>query len=212
MWGLFSSRTLRSNIGGRESQGEKAVSVLRSWVGIAAAALLLGASNATGAMEAPQPSGAVILTVAGKIAHSNRGPLEPKRDGFLNHHEVAFERALQLDRQMLAGLEQGAVRARPSALSAAATFTGPLLHEVLKLAGANPATVRFLALDGYGAELTGPDLRDKTWILATEMDGRPLALGGLGPIWLMRPPASGVELAEEEGRRWVWALFYMEVK
>ncbi|MGI9385102.1 MAG: hypothetical protein ACR2PO_18270 [Methyloligellaceae bacterium] len=189
------------------------MSVVRSWVVFAAAvAVLLLGQDPGGAMEAPQPAGAVILTVAGKIAHSNRGPLDPKRDGFLNHHEVTFKRALQFDRKMLAGLKQGTVRARPAALSAPATFAGPLLHEVLKLAGAEPASVRFLALDGFGAELDGNILSDKRWILAMEMDERPLALGGRGPIWLMRPSASGVEVGEEEGQRWVWALFYMEVK
>jgi len=174
--------------------------------------LLLGLQDRAGAMDAPLPSGAVVLTVAGKIAHSNRGALDPKRDGFLNHHEVTFERAVQFDRKMLADLPQGTVRARPAALSAPATFAGPLLHEVLKLAGAEPRSVRFLALDGYGGELTETELADKTWILAMTMNEQPLALGGLGPLWLMRPPASGVEVSEEEGQRWVWALFYMDVK
>lgn len=186
---------------------------VRSWIALAAAmTLLLGLQDRAGAMDAPQPSGPVILTVAGKIAHSNRGALDPKRDGVLNHHEVTFERAVQFDRKMLASLPQGTVRARPAALSAAATFAGPLLHEVLKRAGAEPQSVRFLALDGYGGELTEAELADKTWILATTMDERPLALGGLGPLWLMRPPASGIEVSEEEGQRWVWALFYMEAK
>lgn len=34
-----------------------------------------------------------ILTVAGKIETTNRGPLDPFRDAFLSHKDVKFEKA-----------------------------------------------------------------------------------------------------------------------
>lgn len=179
---------------------------------VMAAAAWLASLGAGAAADAPRPTGPVILTVAGKIAHANRGPLDPVRDGFFNHHDISFARALQLDRAMLAKLAQGTVRARPHKFERPVTFTGPLLAEILKLAGAAPKTIRLMALDGYAVELGAEALAARTWVLALAADGRPLALGGLGPAWLMHAPAAGVEVSEAEGQRWVWSVFYIEVE
>ena len=89
----------------------------------------------------------------------------------------------------------------PLADAIAVTFTGPLLAEILKLAGAVPKGIRLMALDGYAVELDAEALAGRTWILALTADGRPLALGGLGPAWLMHAPAVGVEVSEAVGQR-----------
>ncbi len=34
-------------------------------------------------------------------------------------------------------------------------------------------------------------------------------LGSLGPAWLMHAPA---EVSEAEGKRWIWAVFHIEVE
>lgn len=156
--------------------------------------------------------GAVVLTVAGNIAKSNRGPTRGKRDGFLKYQDISFEKAFTFDRAMLDALKQGTVNAQPPQYSAPAVFTGPFLSEVLARVGAEKdASIEARALDGYVSELSAENIASRDWILATRYDGEPFALGGLGPIWLMHKP-SAIKVPEEEEQTWPWALFYIEVK
>jgi hypothetical protein len=103
--------------------------------------LALSLLPAFAADQAAPPREMVVLTVVGAIDNTNRGRLDPERDSFLAHQGIGFARAFAFDRAMLAGLKQGTVRAPPPELRQPATFTGPLLKEVLAAVGASRAKV-----------------------------------------------------------------------
>ena len=67
------------------------------------------------------------------------------------------------------------------------TLRGPLLLDVLARAGARAGrqgTVLVLrAVDGYNVELPVAQARARRFIVATHVDGKPMPLGGLGPLW-----------------------------
>lgn len=179
-------------------------------MGMSALALSVDA-DAVMARSAAPPKGAVILTVAGDIAHSNRGALDPKRDGFLKFHEIEFDKAFTFDRAMLEDFPLNEIRAQPPQYSAPATFRGPLLRDVVKALGGEGAAIQTRALDGFAVDLSPEDLAAKDWTLVLSADGRPFGIGDKGPLWLMHSP-SAVKVSEEEEQRWPWALFFIQVK
>jgi hypothetical protein len=80
-------------------------------------------------MEAPKDR--MVLIVSGDIHNINRRALDLGNDSLLALQKVDFQRAFAFDRPMLLRLKQGAVRAQPPELNRPATFTDPLLTEVL---------------------------------------------------------------------------------
>ena len=163
------------------------------------------------AKSVASPQGPVILTIAGDLALSNRGPLDPMADGFLKFHEITFDKAFVFDRAMLETFPLNEIRAQPPQYSVPATFRGPLLSDVLKSLGAGGASIQTRALDGFAVDLLAEDLAGKDWTLALSADGRPFGIGDRGPIWLMHTPSS-LKVAEEEEQRWPWALFFIQVQ
>lgn len=181
-----------------------------------AAALTLALTSATGCGEgqagsSASPKGAVVLTIAGDIAISNRGALAPKTDGFLNYHEIKFDKAYAFDRAMLEALPQQEITSQPPQYTNPVMFRGPALKEVLKIVGAAGASIQTRALDGFAVDLSAGEIAEKDWILALGADGRPFGIGDKGPLWLMHTP-SAIKVPEEEEQRWPWALFYIEIK
>lgn len=162
-----------------------------------------------GAEVRPAPKGPVILTIAGDIGHSNRGPVDPKLDGFFKFHEIEFERAFQFDRDTLARLPRRQFTARLPEGHETATFSGPLLSAVLEQAGVTGGvSISARALDGYVSELSAADLADGEWVLVLARNGVPLGLGGFGPALLLKQPKS-VDVGSDA--QWPWAVFYIEV-
>lgn len=181
-------------------------------VAMGTSALALGLDpRAAMAASVASPQGAVILTVAGDLSLSNRGPLDPMADGFLKYHEITFDKAFAFDRAMLEAFPLNEIRAQPPQYSAPATFRGPLLADVLKALGAGGASIQTRALDGFAVELSAKDLAGKDWTLALSANNRAFGIGDRGPIWLMHTPSS-LKVAEEEEQRWPWALFFIQVK
>ena len=67
-------------------------------------------------------------------------------------------------------------------------FKGPLLLDVMKACGVKVSekTVLFVrAVDGYAAQVTAAEVEKYRFIVATHIDGQPIALGGLGPLWAL---------------------------
>ncbi len=155
-------------------------------------------------------AGPAMLTLAGKIAISNRGPAKPEQTGLFKHHGIAFEKGFSLDAAMLLALPRKTLDVETVEAGRGA-FAGPLLKDVLDLAGVGAAPVRLMALDGYAVELADEEVAKGDWMLAVARDGAPLGIGDFGPAWLMRTPADGLKPSREEGQRWVWSVFYIEV-
>ena len=99
------------------------------------------------------PKSAVVLTVSGKIANTNRGPFDETKDLFFRHLDVTFTSAAAFDRAMLLDLEQHTIKTDFPKGGSVRNFTGPRLTDVLALTGATGETVKITALDGYTGEL-----------------------------------------------------------
>lgn len=165
-----------------------------------ASAALPGATLAApaGGLPGARQAGPTLLTLSGEVAHPNRGRLDPALDQLLAKHGVRFERARSFTYADLAALPAVEIRptleydARPHRLR------GPLLSHLLDIAGADRSagvTLSLRALDGYTVELGFTELRQRAVIVATHIDGVPLPLGGLGPLWAVFDPATQAGLA-----------------
>ena len=160
----------------------------------------------------------VILTIAGTIKRSNRGALDPAFDPLLAKHQVKFSQAYGVDFSLIASMPVVTIKpiieydARPHTLS------GPLLTDVLEHVGAPAAgstQIVMRAVDGYAVSTTLDKVHDYRMIVATHMDGKPLPLGGLGPLWAVYDPDHIPELAGKPLKdRFVlspWGLYQMQV-
>ncbi|MCW2307022.1 molybdopterin-dependent oxidoreductase [Rhodobium gokarnense] len=147
------------------------------------------------------------LTVIGKVGTSNRPGFDPFRDAFFKFHGKEFEKAFAFDRAALKALPQRTVTAKAAPWPKPVTASGPPLKDVLDAAGvADDATVTLFALDGYGVTLSPADRAARDWVLAIEMDGTPLAIGGRGPAWLLYDTGDGTA-SEDAEAKWVWSVF-----
>ncbi|MCV3764431.1 hypothetical protein [Rhizobium sp. TRM95796] len=64
---------------------------------------------------------------------------------------------------------------------------GPLLKDVLALAGISGTTLMAIGFDRYQAEIPMSDLDDFPVLAAREVDGKPLTLRDKGPLWIVYP-------------------------
>lgn len=185
----------------------------RGLAGLATAALLALGAVAARADALPPPSGPVLVTVAGAVDNTNRGPVDPFADGFFAFHEIAFERAVEFDLAALEALGMHEMRAHYPNWPGPSTFEGPLLADVLAAAGATGTRLRAVALDGYAAEVPLADLQKYPVILALKRDGRYLGLGGRGPAWVVYPREDYPELqAAPDDAGLAWAVFALLVE
>jgi hypothetical protein len=165
------------------------------------------------AADLARPTGPVVLTIHGKIANTNRGPLNEFEDAFFKFGSVSFDRAAQFDLPMLEKLGMKTLSVKYDTWPKAYKFEGPLLADVLKAAGATGQTIKVYALDGYGAEIPVPELHQYGVLLALKADGKYLGLGGRGPTWVVYPrddkhPA----LKSHDDAKWVWSALRIEVE
>jgi hypothetical protein len=185
----------------------------------------LGAAAVAGtfpiAGQAAQPSGRgpTLLTVTGAIARSNRGPLDPALDQMMHKHQVTFTKAYGFDYADLQAVPAQTIRPTLEYDGKPHTLRGPLLTDVLARAGAvlNNKTILVLrAVDGYNVELPLAQARARRFIVATHVDGNPMSLGGLGPLWAVYdadrvPDMAALPLAQRF-TACPWALYHVDVK
>lgn len=178
--------------------------------------LLISASIATSLLFAtvsPGHAEGTLLTVSGEIDNTNREAFDPFFDGFLKFHDKTFDKAHSFDWKTLAALPQKTIKVNadtedwPRPL----TMEGPLLKDVLVAAGAKGDSATLYALDGFGFEMDADKMAAHEWVLAMKVDGKPLGIGGLGPLWLVYD-TGGAKAPEEEERGWVWSVFHIEVE
>ena len=185
----------------------------------------LGSAAPAGALplagQAAQPSGRgpALLTVTGAIAHGNRGPLDPVLDQMMHKQQISFSKAWAFDHAALLQLTPQTIRPTLEYDAKPHTLRGPLLLDVLARAGArvDDRTVLVLrAVDGYNVELTGEQARKRRFIVATHIDGNPMPLGGLGPLWAVydadRMPEMAAQPLAQRFAACPWALYHVEVR
>ncbi len=189
----------------------------RRFLTAAAAATALPALSAHA--EAKASRGPGILTISGAIGKTNRGPLDPLLDPLMVKQGVKFDKALVLDAAAL--LKLPAVKIKPSISydEKPHELAGPLVSSVIELAGVKPeaeVSLGLKAVDGYTVLLPLKDLRRMKMIVATHMDGQPLALGGFGPLWAIyeadKAPDQQDKPLKERFGLCPWALYHIDVR
>ncbi len=186
---------------------------------LAAAAFTLGLPCRVSAAPRGARTGPGLLTVTGAIAHRNRGPLNPALDQLMVKHGAKFDGACEFDAAMLARLPSVTIRPTLEYDAKVHTLSGPLLSSVVEAAGVPPGASVVLALralDGYTVMVTLADARAYRMIVATTLDGAPMSVGGLGPLWAVydadRLAAFKDKPLKERFALCPWGLYFIDVK
>jgi hypothetical protein len=176
---------------------------------VAAIAACLAACG--GAAPAGSADNAIILTVTGEIGATNRGPLDEFQDAFLGHKGIKFDKAFEFSRASLNALGPQEVQIKRANWPAMVSLRGPRLKDVLAAVKAQGNTVVLTALDGYESKFPVSALQSDLVLLATEVDGKPLAIGGHGPVWLVFPAGAvpGDDSSGDAGL--AWSIYHIAV-
>jgi len=172
------------------------------------------------AQEKPSRSGGpALLTVTGAIGRANRGALDPALDQLMVKQKLSFDKAWTFDYASLGRLPQATIRPVLEYDEKAHALSGPLLADVLMAAGSRMAgggTLLLRAIDGYAVTISAADFRRYRFIIATHLDGKPMPLGGLGPLWAVydadRFPDMVARPVRERFGMCPWALYHINVQ
>lgn len=140
------------------------------------------------------PTGAVVLTLQGRVRMPNDG-----------------QRA-QFDMAMLEALPQRTHLTKTPWYAQPRRFTGPLLRDVLSAAGAQGSNLRLVALNDYQVDMPMEDAMRHNVIIARLMDDKPMTVRDKGPLFIIYPFDAQPELrsAIYYGRS-AWQLRTIEV-
>jgi hypothetical protein len=180
---------------------------------LGAAALAAPAHSAQGMMQSP-----ALLTITGAIGRGNRGPLDPALDQMMAKQGIRFDKGHMFDFAALAAMRSVTIRPTLEYDGKPHTLRGPLLEEVLRKAGVRQeqAALVMRAIDGYAPEASLADIRKYRYIVATHLDGKPMAVGGLGPLWVMydadRFPEMAGKPLNERFAHCPWGLYHIDVR
>ncbi|NVM76771.1 hypothetical protein FHW83_002572 [Duganella sp. SG902] len=189
----------------------------RQFLGTAALAGLSAAMTLPA--RAAAAGGPALLTVTGAIGSGNRGKLDPVRDQMMYKQKLSFDKAYAFDYAALTALPAITIKPTLEYDGKQHTLRGPLLLDVMKAAGAKVSDNSKLvlrAIDGFAATVTVAQARAQRYIVATHLDGAPMALGGLGPLWAVYdadkvPEMAAKPLADRFGLC-PWGLYHIEVQ
>ena len=160
----------------------------------------------------------VLLTVTGAITKPNRGPLDSVRDLMMAKQKIAFQKARAFDFAMLTAMPAVTVKPTIEYDHKPHTLRGPLLADVLKACGASgdAGKLAMRAVDGYSPVISIADVRKYRFIVATHLDGKPMPLGGLGPLWAIydadRFPDMAAKPIDQRFAMCPWALYHIDVQ
>lgn len=158
---------------------------------LAAVPALMGASL----VSASVTPGPALLTVSGSV----RRP-----DG---------ERVAEFDLARLEGLPQHQIQTGTPWHTGKPAFSGPLLREVLKAAGAEGKTLRMTALNDYRVDIPADDVQRYDVIVARLLDGRAMTVREKGPLFVMYPFDKHPDLRNTVYfSRCIWQLRRIEVR
>jgi hypothetical protein len=172
------------------------------------------------AQHAPKASrGPILLTVSGRIGAGNRGAFDPALDQMMGKQKIQFDKAHVFDFAALTALPAITIKPTLEYDSKPHTLKGPLLADVMKAAGVkltDKTTLFLRAVDGYAAQVTAAEASKYRFIVATHLDGQPMALGGLGPLWAVydadRFPDMAAKPLPARFAWCPWATYHIEVK
>ena len=149
---------------------------------------------------------------------ANRGPFDPVRDQMMAKQKISFERAHAFDYATLAALPARRIRPTLEYDNKAHELAGPLLRDVLKAAGVTSAggQLQMRAIDGYAPVISLADADRYGFIVATTLDGQPMPLGGLGPLWAVYDADRHADMAarpvDQRFAQCPWGLYHIDVQ
>ncbi len=183
---------------------------------------LAGMLPAASAIAAPAKAGSqqpALLTVSGAIDKPNRGPLDPVIDQMMGKHGIQFSKAHAFDAATLQRLPAVTIKPTLEYDGKPHTLEGPLLVTVLEAAGVkrnSAVQLGLRAVDGYNVAISLADAAMYRMIVATRLDGLPMALGGLGPQWAVYDAdnlaAFKDKPVKERFALCPWGLYHIDVK
>ena len=135
-----------------------------------------------------------MLTVSGGVSETNAG------------------KTAVFDAKMLEALAGRDAKMETPWTEGQVEFSGPLLREVLKAAGAKGSKLSIKALNDYAAEVPMDDATTLDTMLATKMNGEIMSVRDKGPLMLVYPFDLDKGLYNEKyfGRS-VWQIKEIEV-
>ena len=122
-----------------------------------------------GARALESALGPVILTLSGRISHTNQNGV------------AVFDMA------MLERLPQNGFSTRTPWFSQARRFSGPLLRTVLAAVGSSGTVLRAVAINDYRVDIPADDAQRHDMLLATQVDDKPILVRDKGPLLIVYP-------------------------
>lgn len=119
--------------------------------------------------ELPSPAGEILLTVTGRIAHTNDG-----------------DRAV-FDRAMLEALGPVTFTTTTPWTEGPQTFTGVSLAAVAEAVGAEGDVLEATAINDYAVVIPREDWVEGGPIIAYLANGQPMSVRDKGPLWVVYP-------------------------
>jgi hypothetical protein len=162
--------------------------------------------------------GPALLTVTGAIGHGNRGPFDPVLDQMMGKQKLTFDKAHAFDFAALSALQAVTITPTLEYDNKPHRLSGPLLADVLRAAGAvaDNGKLAMRAIDGYAPVIAQAEARRLRFIVATHLDGRPMPLGGLGPLWAVfdadRFPEAAAKPVNQRFAQCPWGLYHIDVQ
>lgn len=162
--------------------------------------------------------GPALLTVTGPAVKANRGAFDPVLDQMMGKQKLTFEKAHAFDFAALAALPAVTINPTLEYDKKQHKLSGPLLADVLKAAGVTTDNVKVAmrAIDGYAPSISLADARKYRYIVATHLDGKPMPLGGLGPLWAVydadKFPDMAAKPVDQRFALCPWGLYHIDVQ
>lgn len=160
--------------------------------------------------------GPALLTVTGQVTRTNRGPLDPLMDQMMVKQKLAFDKARTFSFAELAAMPSVTIRPTLEYGNKQHTLSGPLLASVLAACGATGGKLAMRAIDGYAPTISVADAQKYRYIVATHLDGKPMPLGGLGPLWAVYEPDKFADMmAKPIDQRYAscpWGVYHVDVQ
>ena len=185
------------------------------------AATLCSTALSSTPLAAPQGLhlvGPGLLTVTGAIGRGNRGPVDAALDQMMVKQQISFDRAHVFDFHALLALPATTIRPTLEYDNKVHVLKGPLLTELVKATGAKVderTSVLLHGVDGYTVTLDLAQAQHYGFIIATHLDGQPMPLGGLGPLWAMydadRFADRAAKPVNERFAQCPWGLYHVAI-
>lgn len=157
--------------------------------------LLWGGAGLAMAQSLEAPQAPVVLTLTGRVRNTNDGA------------------NAQFDMPMLERLPQASFSTRTPWYGQARQFTGPLVRDVLRAAGAQGSVLRARALNDYRVDIPFDDVQRFDVIVARLIDGAPMPVRDKGPLFVIYPFDAQPELRNAVYySRSAWQLRSIEVR